>query len=212
MYDVYGIGNAIVDVITEVDEQFLIEAALAKGAMTLIDDNQNRISEATTTAVENFEASGILETVQENIISVRNAKIETVGATQSRSARQFAGSTFERTLIRREVSEIDDCDPLAQSFFVNEETGVYVTSCEVYFETVDDSGIPVQLDLRTMKLGTPTQEVLPFSQINLDPDQITTSTNGTVATKFTFKSPVYLSPGTESVSYTHLTLPTIYSV
>ena len=164
---------------------------------TLIDDNQNRISEATTTAVENFEASGILETVQENIISVRNAKIETVGATQSRSARQFAGSTFERTLIRREVSEIDDCDPLAQSFFVNEETGVYVTSCEVYFETVDDSGIPVQLDLRTMKLGTPTQEVLPFSQINLDPDQITTSTNGTVATKFTFKSPVYLSPGTE---------------
>ena len=48
-----------------------------------------------------------------------------------------------------------------------------------------------------MKLGTPTQEVLPFSQINLDPDQISTSTNGTVATKFNFKSPVYLSPGTE---------------
>tara|TARA_B100001996_G_scaffold237432_1_gene183395 strand:- start:32 stop:1006 length:975 start_codon:yes stop_codon:yes gene_type:complete len=40
MYDVYGIGNAIVDVITEVDEQFLIDAALTKGAMTLIDDNQ----------------------------------------------------------------------------------------------------------------------------------------------------------------------------
>ena len=80
---------------------------------------------------------------------------------------------------------------------VNENSGAFLTSCEVYFETVDDGGIPVQLDIRTMKLGTPTQEVLPFSQINLDPDQISTSTNGTVATKFTFKSPVYLSPGTE---------------
>ena len=168
-----------------------------KKVFTLIDDTQNRISEATTSAKENFEASGVIETVQENIISVRNAKVETIGVNQSRSARQFAGRTQETVLLRREVSEIDDCDPLAQSFFVNEETGVFVTSCEVYFETVDDSGLPVQLDLRTMKLGTPTQEVLPFSQINLDPDQISTSTNGTVGTKFTFKSPVYLSPGTE---------------
>ena len=54
------------------------------------------------------------------------------------------------------------CDPLAQSFFVNENSGVFLTSCEVYFETVDDGGIPVQLDIRTMKLGTPTQEVLPI--------------------------------------------------
>ena len=58
-------------------------------------------------------------------------------------------------------------------------------------------GVPVQLDIRTVKLGTPTREVVPFSQINLNPDQITTSTNGSVATKFTFKSPVYLSPATE---------------
>ena len=40
MYDVYGIGNAIVDVITEVDEEFLVEASLDKGGMTLVDDDQ----------------------------------------------------------------------------------------------------------------------------------------------------------------------------
>ena len=34
MFDVYGIGNAIVDVITEVDEEFLVEASLDKGSMT----------------------------------------------------------------------------------------------------------------------------------------------------------------------------------
>ncbi len=42
MYDVYGLGNAIVDVITEVDEQFLVEASLDKGGMTLVDENQKR--------------------------------------------------------------------------------------------------------------------------------------------------------------------------
>jgi sugar/nucleoside kinase (ribokinase family) len=40
MFDVYGIGNAIVDVITEVDEEFLVEASLDKGSMTLIDEYQ----------------------------------------------------------------------------------------------------------------------------------------------------------------------------
>jgi sugar/nucleoside kinase (ribokinase family) len=35
--DVVGIGNAIVDVIAHADENFLVDEALAKGAMTLID-------------------------------------------------------------------------------------------------------------------------------------------------------------------------------
>ena len=38
-------------------------------------------------------------------------------------------------------------------------------------------------------------DVLAVTQ--LDPDQIITSTNGSVATKFTFESPVYLEGGTE---------------
>ena len=37
MKDVYGVGNAIVDVIAEVDDQFLSELALEKGSMTLVD-------------------------------------------------------------------------------------------------------------------------------------------------------------------------------
>jgi sugar/nucleoside kinase (ribokinase family) len=38
MFDVLGIGNAIVDVISRADEAFLKTHALAKGAMTLIDE------------------------------------------------------------------------------------------------------------------------------------------------------------------------------
>jgi len=88
-------------------------------------------------------------------------------------------------------------DPLAQSFFVSEQNGIFLTSAEVFFERVDDNGIPVTVQLRTVKLGLPTSEVVPFSEVNLDPDEISTSTNGSVATKFTFDSPVYLEGGTE---------------
>ena len=34
-------------------------------------------------------------------------------------------------------------DPLAQSFFISEQNGIFLTSAEVFFERVDDNGIPV---------------------------------------------------------------------
>ena len=166
-----------------------------KRTFVLIDNDQNNLSDASTTAQEVFDSAGSLETVQENIISLRNASVQTLDVSGSRSARELSGSATTTEVI--EVLPDFDDDPLAQTFYVPDSTGIFATSCEVYFETVDDSNIPVQLDIRSVELGTPTQKVLPFSQINLNPDQITTSTNGSVATKFTFKAPVYLSPGTE---------------
>jgi sugar/nucleoside kinase (ribokinase family) len=37
-YDVAGLGNAIMDVIAAVDDDFLLKHGIAKGAMTLIDE------------------------------------------------------------------------------------------------------------------------------------------------------------------------------
>ena len=37
-YDVAGLGNAIMDVIASVDDNFLLTHQIAKGAMTLIDE------------------------------------------------------------------------------------------------------------------------------------------------------------------------------
>src|SRR5271166_4410951 len=39
-FDVLGLGNAIVDVIAPVDDDFLIKAQLRKGAMQLVDETQ----------------------------------------------------------------------------------------------------------------------------------------------------------------------------
>ena len=36
-YDIVGIGNSIVDVITDVEDQFLNEHELRKGLMSLVD-------------------------------------------------------------------------------------------------------------------------------------------------------------------------------
>jgi sugar/nucleoside kinase (ribokinase family) len=39
-YDIYGIGNAIVDIVTEVDDDFFIRNNIEKGVMTLVDEKR----------------------------------------------------------------------------------------------------------------------------------------------------------------------------
>jgi sugar/nucleoside kinase (ribokinase family) len=39
-YDVYGIGNALVDIVTEVDDQFFLKNQVEKGVMTLVDEKR----------------------------------------------------------------------------------------------------------------------------------------------------------------------------
>ena len=80
---------------------------------------------------------------------------------------------------------------------VEDETGVFLTKCEVYFRSKDDMDIPVVFQLRTMENGFPTQKILPFSEIVLDPGDVNISGDGAVATTFDFKAPVYLEGGKE---------------
>ena len=52
--------------------------------------------------------------------------------------------------------------------------------------------IPVVFQIRSMKDGLPSQHVLPFSEVVLDPNDVNISSDGSVATSFVFKAPVYL--------------------
>jgi len=88
-------------------------------------------------------------------------------------------------------------DPLAQSFFVADASGVFVTKCDIFFETKDNMDIPFDFQIRTMENGFPTQRILPFSEIVLNPDQILTSIDGSIATTIEFDAPVYLEGGKE---------------
>jgi hypothetical protein len=81
-------------------------------------------------------------------------------------------------------------DPLAQSFFVKDDTGIFLTSIEVYFETRSED-TPVTLQIRTIIAGVPSNVIIPFSEVTLDPDKINLSTDGSVSTRFTFPSPIF---------------------
>lgn len=41
-YDVYGLGNALVDIVTEVDSDFFTKNGIEKGVMTLVDEKRQR--------------------------------------------------------------------------------------------------------------------------------------------------------------------------
>ena len=239
----------------------------------LVDDQDNDISLTTTAAEEAFESAGTLETLQENIISVRNAKVDrqpraeqnsvsrnlgtqVVGTKVLSSKRQYfppppppprrsggggrrsggggggrswvvarlsggrqalvntnsLGRARNTYVIRsnnnpmgsRGISRTDynnlcrrGSDPLAQTFRVTDDTGVFVTSFDVYFASVDDNNLPVIAQLRSVENGIPTENIMPFAVASLDPEEIVTSSDGSVATNIQFASPVYLEPEKE---------------
>ena len=179
---------------------------------TLINEPNNNLDLATTVANRNFVASGTLETVQENIISVRNARVETQSLRQDRGTTRSLGTRLVSSeVISRNFWTWNVGDPLAQTFFVDETTGIFVTKCDVFFRTKDDMDIPLRFSIRPVVNGFPTQEVLPFSEIVLDPDEIAISNDGSIATTIEFRAPVYLESGKE-YSLIFESLSTKYSV
>jgi len=156
--------------------------------LSLINNASNDRNAATSISDQTFSSTGILETVQEDIVSVRNASVSVEAITDQRTQTTQTNRTLIQTVNR---------DPLSQSFFVEESTGVFLTSCEAFFATVDENELPVTFQLRTMQNGLPTTKVIPFSEVNLSPSQITISNDGSIGTTFTFKAPVYLEGGIE---------------
>ena len=246
----------------------------------LVDDINDDINLTTTAAEQSFESSGTLQTLQANILSVRNAKVDRQIRSQQRAISKNLGTqlvseqvistnttfipppprppnsgggrggrgrggrggrtwvvaqtrrgqllvdTGDINRLRREGIRFRTVrqrtnplkrlggrsrgrvknfgrtckkrrDPLAQTFRVLEDTGVFVTSYDVYFSAIDTDGLPLIAQLRSVESGIPTEYVLPGAQVTLDPDEIVTSTDGSIATNIKFPSPVYLEFGKE---------------
>ena len=132
-----------------------------------------------------FSSSGIHQTTQEDVVSVRNAKVTTEEMSDARTLTSSSSTTS---------SETRHCDPLAQTFLIEDaalEGGVFLTKIDIFFNTKDDE-IPVSLDIRTVVNGNPTQIIVPFSKVIKKPADVFTSTDASKPTTFTFESPVYL--------------------
>jgi len=142
--------------------------------------------EVDSAAQHNYIASGVLETKQQTILAVRNADV-------------VRDTVFQDRIVNTTSTSVRDTgwyDPLAQSFLVESKGGAFLTGCELYFRTRDER-IPVSVQVREMANGYPTTKVLAFSDTTLLPSQINLSENGTIPTRFTFQSPVYVTENRE---------------
>ena len=119
---------------------------------------------------------------------------------------QVSRIVIDNTFKNRSTTQTRWVDPLAQSFEVPDIGGVYLTKCDVYFKAKDTNQLPVTLQVRTLQTGLPTQEILPFGECILDPDEVVLSDDGSRATTFTFPSPVYCEGGGEFVLFFFLHL------
>lgn len=84
-------------------------------------------------------------------------------------------------------------DPLAQTFTVQKQTGgdtIFLTKADIFFKDKDPV-FGVTFELReTDDNGAPTIKMLPFSRVHLKSEEVSVSNNASVATTFTFPSPV----------------------
>ena len=89
-------------------------------------------------------------------------------------------------------------DPLAQTFIVDDETGITLSSVDLYFFEKDNF-IPVEVQIRETVNGYPgtPDKVVPGLSKVLMPSQVKTSTNASVPTTFTFDKMVRLEGGRE---------------
>ena len=145
-----------------------------------------------------FTSSGTLQTVESSTLRTRNADVQRIPQSADRTLTDTSKRlTIQNTFANRSTTQTRWVDPLAQSFEVPDINGVFLTKCDVYFQAKDTNELPVTLQVRTLQTGLPTQEILPFGECILDPDQVVLSADGSKPTTFTFPSPVYCEGGGE---------------
>jgi len=140
-----------------------------------------------TAGESNYQAVGIFRTEQETIISTRNAEIRRTSVSQSSS---LSSEGLD------DSPGGDGDDPLAQTFLIDKVGGIFLTSCDLFFESKDDT-LPVTVEIREVSNGFPGARVVPFSRVVKDPVDVTIDVTAQVATNFKFNSLVYLQANLE---------------
>ena len=130
------------------------------------------------------------------------ANLSVIGSTYGSASTAFGSVGVEKyyqtTVTTTNVTENNVVqylvDPLAQSFFTyGKKGGVFLTSLDLYFASKDAS-IPVRVEIRPMVNGypSPLNETNPDFVVTKNPSDVSVSIDSSVATTFTFNSPVYL--------------------
>ena len=153
-------------------------------------DSPTNITATTTTSSEAiYEASGLLQSKENLVLSTRVPRIDRTTVTDSKT-------TFERGVVASQTRVSGWYDPLAQTIMVDEPGGIFATSIDLYFADFDPN-IPVTVHLVTTTAGIPTMNIIPFSKVTKTLTAADISENASVATNFQFEAPVHLQQGIE---------------
>jgi len=170
--------------------------------LRLIDNAINDVVTSSTNGDASFYASGLIEKVQDTILSITQPTVQRTAASQEEPINRQISSTSGTRIVGW-------YDPLAQTFLVDPVTypqGIFISKLRGCFKSKDDV-VPVTLQLRPTVNGVPSSSIIyPNGTVTLTPDKVNISDTPSLddATKYTdfkFDSPVYLQPGEHSFVY-----------
>ena len=152
----------------------------------ITDDPNNSMQLATCSAEANYVATGLLRSMQRTNMttSVRRTRF-------IRGAAEWQDVSLNRSIW---------VDPVAQTIMISADeypNGVFVRDVDLFFANKDES-LPVSVEIRPSVNGYPSSgEHIPMAKVVKDPDDVIVATNwsGNKATRFKFKTPIYLTPG-----------------
>ncbi len=152
-------------------------------AFKLTDNISNSNADFDSKGEATYYSTGVTLSKERTIVNSRQANFVRDRVFESIPVRRV--TTSQRVLAVRRGH-----DPLAQTFVVQSIGGMFVTSVDLYFSEAGNR--PVTVEIRTTDNGVPSSKILPFSEVTKNPSEINVSDNGSVATNFKFRSPIYL--------------------
>lgn len=187
----------------------------------LLDNTEKDLDAAQTSGVARYVAKGLTNIRQKTILSTKEiTKYSYIHATQpvfnpiqpskpvkiptrppviytstpNSTTNDVIRPRLEQMKFNRKVCKWRD--PIAQSFLIDSSGGAFITSIDIFFSTKDDN-VPISVELRDMVNGYPGPNVLPGGVVTLQSSSVNISDDATLATTFTFDSPVYIQEGSE---------------
>ena len=118
-----------------------------------------------------YTARGWIDTQQETILSTRLFEISRNTVTSSTDISLLAGETFS-------AGRACPQDPIAQSFFIYDDGGCFLTSVDLFFykKPTGDFQPDITLEIRSVSdTGLPTNRILPFGKVIKGVEEITTN-------------------------------------
>jgi len=151
-----------------------------------------------TSASATYSAQGILEDISTFFLSTTIVDVDLDRLSQSQTVRIRRPPPPPRPQPVEDGGGRGGRDPLAQSFIMPLSEGGFITSVDLYFgPEAANNTFPATVQIRSMDNGFPAPEIAPYGSVSLPASQITGSSDSSVATRFTFESPVFLEEDTE---------------